>query len=54
MIDLIVIAMSASVLALVLAWWRWPAFRVWIEEPKYSMLRQERRFDERNAPRLRQ
>jgi hypothetical protein len=50
MIDLIVIAISAIVLVLVLAWWRWPAFRVWIEAPKYSMLRQARRFDERNAP----
>jgi hypothetical protein len=51
MINLIVIAMSAIVLALLLAWWRWPAFRAWIEAPKYSMLKQARRFDERNAPR---
>jgi hypothetical protein len=35
--------------ALLLVWWRWPAFRVWIEAPKYFMLRQERRFDHRNA-----
>jgi hypothetical protein len=51
MIDLIVIAVSAIVLALALGWWRWPAFRVWIEKPKYSMLSQERRFDDRNATR---
>jgi hypothetical protein len=44
MINLIVIAISAIMLALLLAWWRWPAFRVWIEAPKYSMLRQEHRF----------
>src|SRR6266446_962588 len=25
---------------------RWPAFRIWIEAPKYFMLRQERRFDD--------
>jgi hypothetical protein len=31
---------------LLLVWWRWPAFRSWIEAPKYFMLRQERRFDE--------
>jgi len=45
MINLIVIAISAIMLALLLVWWRWSAFRVWIEAPKYSMLRQERRFD---------
>jgi hypothetical protein len=32
-------------LALAFVWWRWPAFRLWIEAPKYFMLRQERRFD---------
>ncbi len=46
MINLIVITISAIMFALLLVWWRWPAFRVWIEAPKYSMLRQERRFDE--------
>jgi hypothetical protein len=46
MINLIVILISAIMLALLLVWWRWPAFRVWIEAPKYSMLRQERRFDD--------
>ena len=45
MINLIVIAISAIMLALLLVWWRWEAFRVWIEAPKYSMLRQERWFD---------
>jgi hypothetical protein len=44
--HLIVILISAIMLALLLVWWRWPAFRVWIEAPKYSMLRQERRFDD--------
>jgi hypothetical protein len=48
MINLIVIAISAIMLALVLVWWRWPAFRIWIEAPKYSMLRQERRFNVQN------
>jgi hypothetical protein len=51
MIDLIVIVMSVIVLVLLLGWWRWPAFRAWIEAPKYSMLRQERRFEDRNATR---
>jgi type II secretory pathway pseudopilin PulG len=46
MIDLIVIAISAILFALVLVWWRWSTFRVGIEAPKYSMLRQERRFDD--------
>jgi hypothetical protein len=48
MINLIVIVISANMFALLLVWWRWPAFRVWIEAPKYSMLDQERRFDDRN------
>jgi hypothetical protein len=51
MINLIVIAISAIMFALLLLWWRWPAFRVWIEAPKYSMLRQERRFDDQNTKR---
>jgi len=46
LINLIVIAISAIMFALALVWWRWPAFRVRIEAPKYTMLRQERRFDE--------
>jgi len=46
MINLLVILISAIMLALLLVWWRWPAFRFWIEAPKYSMLRQERRFDD--------
>jgi hypothetical protein len=49
MINLIVIVISAVMLALLLVWWRWPAFRVWIEAPKYSMLRQERRFEEHTS-----
>jgi hypothetical protein len=48
MIDLIVIVISAIMFALLLVWWRWPAFSAWIEAPKYSMLRQERRFDQRD------
>jgi hypothetical protein len=48
MINLIVIAISAIMFALLVVWWRWPAFRDWIEAPKYSMLRQERRFDGRD------
>jgi len=46
MIDLIVISISALMLALLLLWWGWPAFRARIEAPKFLMLRQERRFDE--------
>jgi hypothetical protein len=46
MINLIVIVISAIMLALFLLWWLWPAFRAWIEAPKYFMLRQERRFDD--------
>ena len=51
MINLIVIVISAIMFALLLVWWRWPAFRTWIEAPKYFMLRQERRFDDQNATR---
>jgi hypothetical protein len=54
MINLIVIVISAVMLALLLVWWRRPAFRVWIEAPKYSMLRQERRFDQQTGTRMRQ
>jgi hypothetical protein len=46
MMNLIVTAISAIMLALFLLWWLWPAFRTWIEAPKYFMLRQERRFDD--------
>jgi hypothetical protein len=46
MINVIVIAVSAIIFVLFMAWWRWPAFCVWIEAPKYTMLRQERRFDD--------
>jgi hypothetical protein len=46
MINLIVIAISAIIFALLLVWWRCPAFRAWIEAPKYSMLCQERNFDD--------
>jgi hypothetical protein len=46
MINLIVIVITAIMLALLLVWWRWAAFRTWIEAPKYFMLRQERRFDD--------
>jgi hypothetical protein len=38
---------SALMLVLLVGFWRWPAFRAWMEAPKYSVLRQERRFDER-------
>jgi hypothetical protein len=50
MMNLIVIVISAIVFGLLLLWWLSPAFRTWIEAPKYFMLRQERRFDDRNAP----
>jgi hypothetical protein len=46
MINLVVIAISAILLAVLLVWWRLPAFRSWIEAPKSFMLRQERRFDD--------
>jgi hypothetical protein len=46
MIDLVVMAISAILCALLLVWWRSPAFRSWIEAPKCLMLHQERRFDD--------
>lgn len=46
MINLVVIVVSALMLALFLVWWRWPRLRTWIEAPKYFMLLQERRFDQ--------
>jgi len=51
MINLIVVITSAIMFALLLMWWRWAAFRRWIEAPKYSMLRQERRFDDQETER---
>lgn len=45
MIDLIVVGISAVMLAFIVAWWRWPAFRVRTEAPKYFVLEQERRFN---------
>jgi hypothetical protein len=44
MINLVVMAISAILLALFLIWWRSPAFRAWVEAPKCLMLHQERRF----------
>jgi hypothetical protein len=52
MINLIMIVISAIMFALLLVWWRWPAFRIWIEAPKYLMLRQERRFEDRDVSRV--
>ena len=46
MINLVVIGISVIMLALLVVWSRWPAFRVWIEAPKYFMLRQEQRFEQ--------
>ena len=46
MINLIVIVITAIMFGLLLLWWLWPAFRSWIEAPKYFMLRQERRFED--------
>lgn len=51
MINLIVVFITAIMFALLLVWWRWPAFRLWIEAPKYSMLRQEHRFDDQDKER---
>jgi hypothetical protein len=47
MINLIVIVISAIVFGLLLLWRLSPAFRAWIEAPKYFMLRQERRFSDK-------
>jgi hypothetical protein len=51
MINLIVIVVSAVMFALLLLWWQWPSFRVSIEAPKYSMLRQECRFEDQDTER---
>jgi sulfite dehydrogenase (cytochrome) subunit A len=40
-----IIAVTMPTLGLLLVWWLSPAFRTWIEAPKYFMLRQERRFN---------
>lgn len=45
MINLVVIVISAVMLAFVLLWLRLPAFRLRTEAPKYFVLEQERRFD---------
>lgn len=41
----IVIASTGIVLALSVVWLRNPAFRRWVEAPKYKILTQEKRFD---------
>ncbi len=41
----IVIASTGIVLALSVVWLRNPAFRRWVEAPKYQILTQEKRFD---------
>lgn len=46
MINLIVTAISVLMLVLFVVWWRWPDLRGRSEAPKYSMLRQERRFED--------
>ena len=51
MINLIVVLTTAIMLLLLVGWWRWPVFRFWIEAPKYSMLRQEQRFDDQETER---
>jgi hypothetical protein len=51
MINLIVILTTAIMFALLLMWWRWPVFRLWIEAPKYSMLRQVHRFNDQDKER---
>jgi len=51
MINRIVVLTTAIMFALLLVWSRWPAFRLWIEAPKYSMLRQEHRFDDQDKER---
>jgi hypothetical protein len=51
MINLIVILTTAIMFTLLLVWWRWPVFRLWIEAPKYSMLRQEHRFNDQDTER---
>ena len=48
MINLIVIAISVLMFALLLVWSRFPAFRARLEAPKYSMLCQERLFDDQS------
>lgn len=49
MINVIVILISALMFALLVIWWRWPALRARTEAPKYSMLRQERHFDDQQT-----
>jgi len=47
MINVVVIVISALMLAFVVVWWRWPAFRLRTEAPKYFVLQQEHRFNEK-------
>jgi hypothetical protein len=49
--EFIVIVTTGSALLFSLAWWKGPAFRVWIERPKYHFLNRVERFDEANAMR---
>ena len=50
MIDWVMIVISALMAAFCLVWWRWPAFRLRTEAPKYFVLQQERRFEDTISP----
>ena len=45
MFVLIVLGLTAVVAVFVVVWIVNPEFRRWIEQPKFRMLEQERRFD---------
>ena len=50
MINWVVIVISLLLAAFCLVWWRWPAFRLRTEAPKYFVLLQERRFEGAVSP----
>ena len=45
MFTTLIILMSFIVLAFIAVWLFRPGLRTWMEQPKYRMLEQERRFD---------
>jgi membrane protein implicated in regulation of membrane protease activity len=46
MINIIVAIVTVIAAAFLLLWILRPSFRKWVEQPKYTMLENDRRFDE--------
>ena len=54
MINIIVAIVTAIAAGFLLLWILRPSFRKWVEQPKYTMLENDRRFKENEENRLRE